>query len=126
MSTVTKKQPALKKVNQQSFVKVDESKISIDELSNGMLVWFIPEDSGPRTGLIVKIITKGTQKVDILWQKSGDNYTVRRTSIDRVQGKVQYENIEKHDLAVKNFCQRVLKDGANPTGAAIEAANKFI
>jgi len=45
--------------------------------------------------------------------------------IDNVIKKVYYETIEKHDLAVKGFCERVLKDGANPTGAALDAINKL-
>lgn len=115
----------IKKVN-LSQPQVVKEQLKAEELSTGMLVWFLPEDSGLRVGLIVKITSRGLPKVDILWQKSGENYTVKRMKIENVKEKVYYDSIEKHDLAVKRFCERVLKEGANPTGAATDAANKFI
>lgn len=114
----------IKKVN-VSKVQVAKEKLTIEQLSTGMLVWFFPEDSIARVGLIVKITSRGVPKIDILWQKSGENYTVKRVKIDDIVEKVYYETIEKHDLAVKNFCDRVLKEGSNPTGASIEAIEKL-
>jgi hypothetical protein len=100
--------------------------IAIEELSEGMLVWFLPDEFGPRVGLIVKLTKRGSEKADIIWQKSGESYTVKRTQLDRIQSKVPYASVEKAEEAVKKYCQRVLKDGATPTEAATAAAMKFV
>lgn len=99
--------------------------IKFEELSEGMLVWFVPDEFGARVGLIVKLTTRGTQKVDIVWQKSGENYTVKRTTPSTIQSIVSFPSPDKHEMAVARYRERVMKDGANPTGAVIEAMKRF-
>lgn len=99
--------------------------IKFEELSEGMLVWFVPDEFGARVGLIVKLTTRGSQKVDIVWQKSGENYTVKRTTPNNIQSIVNFPSPDKHEQAVIRYRERVMRDGANPTGAVLEALKRF-
>ena len=108
------------------YKPIEKPSINVEDLHSGLLVWFVPDEARPRIGLITKIVSRGSNKVDVIWQKSGENYTVKRITIDKIHSKVEFQSVEKEKLAVKNYCERVMKDNANPTGAAIEALKNVV
>lgn len=97
-----------------------------DEIEEGKFVWFATDDGGSRTGFIVNVTTKGSIKADILWEKSGDSYTVKRTPIDKIQTYITYPTEKEEYAAVRNFCKRVLGKNANSTGSAEKIAKELI
>ena len=91
----------------------------------GTLVWFATEDATQRVGLIVEKSKRGKPKVDILWQKSGLSYTVRRYPVGVVVSNVLYTDDEAAKNAVKRFCGHVLEKNSSPTVKAKQYAKKF-
>ncbi len=96
-----------------------------DEIEEGKFVWFATDDGGSRTGLVGNVTTKGSIKADILWEKSGDSYTVKRTPIDKIQMHITYPTEKDERAAIKRFCKRVLAENANSTGAAEKMAKEY-
>ena len=95
-----------------------------EDVTPGMLVWF-SVDEGERVGLVVDKTTRGMIKADIVWQKSGFNYTMKRFPVDLIKGPVKYETPEATKHAVKRYVAHIFEKNANPTETVKKMVKKF-
>jgi hypothetical protein len=94
----------------------------IADIKAGMPVYFCPGEAGERFGYVVRVATRGSRRVSVLYEKSAGHYTVAVTDPDRVSLANNRLTPARRRTILRRYIKRVRAKGTTTTKMAAMAA----